>query len=31
MLLGEYLHTLDTKKRISLPVKFRKEVGKKVV
>lgn len=31
MLLGEYLHILDTKKRISLPVKFRKEVGKKVV
>ena len=31
MFLGEYLHTLDTKKRISLPVKFRKEVGRKVV
>ena len=31
MLIGEYLHALDTKKRISLPVKFRKEVGKKVV
>ena len=31
MLLGEYLHILDTKKRISLPVKFRKEVGKNVV
>ena len=31
MFLGEYLHTLDTKKRISLPVKFRKEVGKKLV
>ena len=31
MFLGEYLHTLDTKKRISLPVKFRKEVGKRIV
>lgn len=31
MFLGEYLHTLDTKKRISLPVKFRKEVGKTIV
>ncbi len=31
MLIGEYLHTLDGKKRISLPSKFRKEVGHKVV
>jgi MraZ protein len=31
MLIGEYLHTLDAKKRLSLPAKFRKEVGKKVV
>jgi MraZ protein len=31
MLIGEYLHTLDSKKRLSLPAKFRKEVGKKVV
>ena len=31
MFLGEYLHTLDTKKRVSLPVKFRKEVGKNIV
>ena len=31
MLIGEYLHTLDNKKRLSLPAKFRKEVGKKVV
>ncbi len=31
MLIGEYLHTLDTKKRLSLPARFRKEVGRKVV
>lgn len=31
MLLGEHLHTLDTKKRLSLPSKFRKELGNKVV
>jgi len=31
MLIGEYKHTLDDKKRISLPSKFRKELGKKVV
>lgn len=31
MLIGEYLHTLDDKKRLSLPSKFRKEVGKSVV
>lgn len=31
MLIGEYTHTLDSKKRISLPAKFRKELGKKVV
>ena len=31
MLIGEYLHTLDSKKRLSLPTKFRKEVGRKVV
>jgi MraZ protein len=31
MLIGEYKHTLDDKKRISLPSKFRREVGKKVV
>lgn len=31
MLIGEYIHTLDTKKRISLPSRFRKEIGKKVV
>lgn len=31
MLIGEYIHTIDTKKRLSLPSKFRKELGKKVV
>ena len=31
MLIGEYLHTLDSKKRLCLPAKFRKEVGRKVV
>ena len=31
MLIGEYKHTIDTKKRLSLPAKFRKELGKKVV
>jgi MraZ protein len=31
MLIGEYIHTLDEKNRISLPAKFRKEMGKKVI
>ncbi len=31
MLIGEYTHTIDPKKRVSLPAKFRKEVGKKVI
>ncbi len=31
MLIGEYTHTIDGKKRLSLPAKFRKEIGKKVV
>jgi MraZ protein len=31
MLIGQYLHTLDPKKRLSLPSNFRKELGKKVV
>jgi MraZ protein len=29
--IGEYTHTVDDKKRISLPSKFRKALGKKVV
>lgn len=31
MLIGEYTHSLDIKKRLSLPKKFRTELGKKVV
>lgn len=31
MLIGEYKHTIDDKKRISLPSKFRKQVGKKII
>ena len=31
MLIGEYKHTIDPKKRLSLPSKFRRELGKKVV
>lgn len=31
MFIGEYVHTVDDKKRISLPSKFRKGVGKNIV
>jgi len=31
MLIGEYIHTIDDKKRLSLPARFRTEIGKKVV
>src|SRR6185295_8411601 len=29
--LGEYLHTFDSKNRISIPSKFRKDLGRAVV
>lgn len=31
MLIGQYEHTIDSKKRLALPVKFRGELGEKVV
>lgn len=31
MLIGEFRHTIDDKNRLSLPSKFRKEMGKNVV
>ena len=31
MLIGEYIHSLDDKNRISLPSKFRKELGDTVI
>jgi len=31
MFLGEYFHTFDTKNRISVPSKFRKDLGRVVV
>lgn len=31
MFIGEYRHTFDTKNRISLPAKFRKELGVSVI
>lgn len=31
MLIGQYTHTIDPKKRLSLPSSFRRELGKKVV
>lgn len=31
MFIGEYQHSIDPKKRLALPSKFRKELGKKVV
>jgi len=31
MLIGQYQHTIDSKKRLALPVKFRGELGTKVI
>jgi len=31
MLIGEYTHIIDEKNRVSLPFKFRKELGKKII
>lgn len=31
MFIGEYRHSIDTKRRLALPVKFRKELGKTVI
>ena len=31
MFIGEYKHTIDPKKRLAIPVKFRKELGSKAV
>ena len=31
MLLGEYHHSIDTKKRLSVPSKFRRDLGRNIV
>jgi MraZ protein len=31
MLIGQYEHTIDAKKRLALPIKFRGELGDKVI
>ncbi|MBI2121649.1 MAG: division/cell wall cluster transcriptional repressor MraZ [Candidatus Sungbacteria bacterium] len=31
MLIGEYLHNIDSKKRLAVPAKLRKEIGEKAI
>ncbi len=31
MLIGEYQHTIDTKKRLAVPAKFRKDLGEQAI
>ena len=31
MLIGEFIHNIDTKKRLAVPAKFRRELGEKAV
>jgi len=31
MMIGEYRHNIDAKKRIAVPAKFRKEIGEKAI
>ena len=31
MLIGEYIHTIDVKKRLAIPAKMRKEIGERAV
>ncbi len=31
MLIGEYKHRIDSKKRLSIPFKYRKEIGESVI
>ena len=31
MLIGEYTHTVDSKKRLAIPAKLRKEIGEKAI
>ena len=31
MFIGEYRHTIDTKKRVAIPARFRKDIGQRVV
>lgn len=31
MLIGEYQHTIDTKRRLAVPAKFRKDLGERAI